>query len=105
MLFRSFIIACLGLWQMMDVLRMLLIAYRPRDPGLGDFHRFCLHNAFWLLLLPLPVVGYSLVTVVRGKANVEHFCLFASVVAAVFVALLFTVLICILSSGLSLTRF
>jgi hypothetical protein len=89
---------------MMDVLRMLIIAYRPRDSGLGDFHLFCLHHAFWLLLLPLPVVCYSLITIVRGKVTVERFCTFASAVALVFVALLFTVLVCCLSAGLSISR-
>lgn len=104
LLSTAFTLACGGLWWMMRILRMLIIAHYPPNALLGDFHVFCLDHAFWLLLLPIPVVCYVSFVVVRGKASVERFCGFASALALVFVALFFTVVACCMSCWVFLTK-
>lgn len=98
----SFAASCVGMWQMMRLLQMLLVAHYPKGAALGDFHLFCLNHYGWLPFMSIPAVGYALWVAFRGLASVERFCVFTSVLAFVFIDLLFTVIVAGMSSGIPL---
>jgi hypothetical protein len=95
----AFAAACNGLWMVMRVLGMLHVAHPFPDHhkdcagtlSHGSFEIFCNQRTSWLPFLAIPAVAYALFIAARGKATVEHFCMFASVLALAFMILLFTV--------------
>lgn len=89
---------CVGLWMVMRLLLMLQRAHpfpQISDGGgklaTGAFEEFCFSNAPWLPLFALPALSYALFATFRGKATVESLFVFGSVLAFVFVILMFTV--------------
>jgi hypothetical protein len=89
----SFAASCVGLWMMMRVQIMLLVAHFPKRAVLGDLPRLCLTYYGWLPFLGIPALVYAAWVSFRGAASVERLCLFASVLALVFVVLFFTAVV------------
>ena len=95
----AFSAGCTGLWIVMRMLAMLHVAYPfPRfGPGgagnltQGSFEAFCNAYSSWMPYLAIPAVSYALFASLRGKASVESFCVFASILALVFAILFFGV--------------
>jgi hypothetical protein len=98
----TFAAGCIGLWFMMQVLMMMLRSHYPERAVFGDFQIFCFRYYSYLPILSFPAVGYASFVSVRRMASVERFCLFASVLAFVFVALLLTVVLVGMMCGVPL---
>jgi hypothetical protein len=97
-----FTASCVGLWMMMRVLTMLLVTHYPKGAVLGGFQIFCFSHSGWLPFLAIPALGYASRVSLRGVANVERFCLFASVLTLVFVVLFFAVIVAGMMCGIPL---
>jgi hypothetical protein len=99
----AFAAACCGLWAIIQVLQMLHNAYpAPEFHGgrlsHGYFEIMSHRFSSWLPFLGIPAVGYAAFVSVRGKARVERFCLFGSVLALALVILVLPViLVCMVS--------
>ena len=91
----AFGVGCIFLYFFVLVGRGALIVHRP-GIGLPELTEFCLAHRFWLLLMPLPFFSWVALSLRQGKPSADQVALFLSVVALLFIALLFFVVIAML---------
>ncbi len=101
----AFEIGCVGLWLVMKTMEMLHRAhpFPLHNAGGGnlapsDLEVFCFGHSTWLPYLGLPAVAYALVASLRGKTSLQSFCIFAALLALLFMVLFFTVSVSSLAS-------
>jgi len=106
----AFAVGCTGLLLIMRTSEMLHRAYPFPDHGpegagniaQGDFELFCIRYTHLLPYFALPAVCYALYVSLCGKASVQSFCLFGSILALVFMTLLVTVAVVSMISWIAL---
>jgi hypothetical protein len=90
----AFALACLCLWGLLDsILPMLLRSHIPPHGSISAFTQLCFRFRSALLVIALVAVGYAVIKVVRNKATVENFCIFAAILSAAFTLVFAIVLI------------
>ena len=85
----TFGLGCFGLWLLLGVLQNIYDHHVGQAlPGLT---LFCVAHRQWFLLLPLPFIVFTALSLVRRTASVEGVVLYLSASALLFVILFFTV--------------
>jgi hypothetical protein len=85
-------LGCVGLWLLLGILQMI---YEQHLEGraLPQLTQFCLELRQWFLVLPVPFVSFSVLSLFRRRSSPEICTLHLAVAALLFVLLFFTVAI------------